>query len=235
MDVSSSRNLKKSRSYQVLKSIPFLACLSEEEFGELERLVIEKHFYKNDVILLEEDTPNFMYIVYSGKVKVVKISVDGKEQIVAIHKKGDFFGEMAILDGKTRSASVIAMEEVQVGLIHRNDFERLLNNTRVLREIISILCLRLREALLMFKVLSFADAEQRVRTILTHLSTQYGVKNQRGTLINVRLTHKDIAGYASVSRETVTRLLTRFLEAGEIELHDNKYILLKPSFSEKML
>jgi CRP/FNR family transcriptional regulator len=228
-------DIKKSKSHKTLRSIPFFACLSDEEFIDLERIVIEKHFHKNDVILLEEDTPNFVYVVYSGKVKVVRISTDGKEQIVAIHKKGDFFGEMAILDGKTRSASVIAMDDVQVGLIHRNDFERLLNNPKVLREIISILCSRLRGSLLMLKVLSFADAEQRIRAILTHLSTHYGVKDQRGILINARLTHKDIAGYASLSRETVTRILDRFVKAEEIELVDNKYILLKPSFSEKML
>jgi CRP/FNR family transcriptional regulator len=235
MTETTSSDIKKSKSHKILRSIPFLACLPDEEFTELERIVIEKHFHKNNVILLEEDTPNFMYVVYSGKVKVVRISSDGKEQIVAIHKKGDFFGEMAILDGKTRSATVIAMEDVHVGLIHRNDFERLLNNPKVLREIISILCSRLRGSLLMLKVLSFADAEQRIQAILTHLSTQYGVKDQRGILINARLTHKDIAGYASLSRETVTRILDRFVKAGEIEFLDNKYILLKPSFLEKML
>ena len=235
MSGSSSSNLKKVRIHKIIRSIPFLACLADEESNELEKIIIEKHFRKNEVILLEEDTPNFMYIVFSGKVKVVKISVDGKEQIVAMHKKGDFFGEMSILDGKTRSATVIAMEEMDVGLIHRNDFQRLLGNNKVVREIVAILCSRLRDALLMLKVLSFADAEQRVRAILTHLSEQYGVREQRGTLINVTLTHKDIAGYASVSRETVTRLIGRFQEAGEIELLGHKCILLKPSFGEKTI
>jgi len=235
MGKSPSSDLQQSRAHKVIQSIPFLACLADEEFAELERIILNKHFHKNDVILLEEDTPNFMYIIYSGKVKVVKISVDGKEQILAIHKKGDFFGEMALLDGKTQAATVIAMEEVHVGLIQRRDFERLLKNSKVLWELISILCARLRTALLMLKVLSFADAEQRVRAILTHLSTQYGVNDQQGTLLNLSLTHKDIAGYASVSRETVTRLLDRFVKSGEIEIIDKKRLLLKPAFFKKML
>jgi CRP/FNR family transcriptional regulator len=86
----------------------------------------------------------------------------------------------------------------------------------------------------MLKVLSFADAEQRVRSILAHLSTQYGVNDQQGTLINVRLTHKNIGDYTSLSRETVTRLLDRFVRSGEIEIIDNKYILLKSPFFKKI-
>jgi len=234
MAESASSDLQKSRAHKVIRSIPFLACLPEEEFTGLERIILKKHFKKNDVILLEEDTPNFMYIIFSGKVKIVKISADGKEQILAIHKKGDFFGEMAFLDGKTRSATVIAMEEVHAGLIKRSDFERLLKNPKILRELISILCARLRTALLMLKVLSFADAEQRVRSILAHLSTQYGVNDQQGILINVRLTHRDIADHTSLSRETVTRLLDRFVKSGEIELTANRYILLKSPFFEKI-
>jgi CRP/FNR family transcriptional regulator len=98
-----------------------------------------------------------------------------------------------------------------------------------------MLCLRLREAWLMQKVLSFADAENRVRVVLKHISTQYGTKDNRGTIITLKLTHKDIADYASVSRETVTRFLDKFAKDGEIEFLDNKYLLLKPPFKEKLL
>ncbi len=233
LHLSKARKLKPDN---FIKGIPFFACLSDQELFDLEQIIVEKHFPKNEVILLEEDTPNYMYIVYSGRVKVVQISVDGKEHILAIHKKGEFFGEMSLLDGKTSPATVIAMEDTYIGLIARSDFERyLLKNDKVLKEIISMLCLRLREAWSMLKVLSFADAQHRVRTVLRHISTQYGIKDQRGTIITLKLTHKDIAGYASVSRETVTRLLDRFSREGEIEILDNKYILLKPSFSEKTL
>jgi CRP/FNR family transcriptional regulator len=236
MNILPSSNFKQSKIYKIIKNIPFFACLSDEELTELQHIIIEKHFVKNELILMEEDTPNFMYIVFSGKVKAVKISTDGEEQILAIHKRGDFFGEMALLDGKTLPATVIAMEEVSAGLIARDTFEKyLLKNITMLRELIAVLCSRLREAWLMIKIISLADAEQRLRAILTHLSTQYGVTDMRGTLIAMRFTHKDIAGYASVSRETVTRFLRKFSKAGEIELVENKYILLKPSFAKKIV
>lgn len=217
----------------ILKSIPFFP-LSDEEISDLNHIFVVKHFLKNEVILMEEDTQRYMYIIYSGKVKVVHVSYDGREQILAIHGKGDFFGELALLDGKTSPATVIAMEDTDVGLLSKQDFERhLLKNEKVLREITSLLCARLREAWLRLKVLSFADAEQRLRAVLKLVSMNNGVKDQRGTILTIRLTHKDIAAYASVSRETVTRILDRFSHEGEIEFMDHKYILLKPLFFEK--
>lgn len=224
---------KKSRYFRFLKSIPLFACFSDEEIIELEKTIIEKDYAKNELILLEEDTSHYMYIVYSGKVKVVQIGVEGKERILAIHKRGDFFGEMAILDGKTTPATVIAMEPVTAGLMSKENFERtLLKNEKAQLEIISLLCSRLREAWLMLKVMSFADAEHRIRAVLGHLSSIYGVKDQRGTIVALRLTHKDIADYASVSRETATRFIDKFCKEGEIELLEHKQILLKPSFLE---
>nr|HOP40571.1 Crp/Fnr family transcriptional regulator [Geobacteraceae bacterium] len=151
------------------------------------------------------------------------------------HRQGDSFGEMALLDGKTAPASVIAMEDSEIGLLAQNDFEHfLLNNTKVARHIITILCERLRDSWGMLKVMSLADAEQRVRAALRQISSLYGVPDQRGTIIALKLTHKDIAEHASVARETVSRLLKRFARNNEIEILDGKYILLKPDFSRKI-
>ena len=219
---------------QVLEKIPFFACLRADDLTSIEHFILERDVKKNDIILWEEDTSKYMYIVFSGKIKVVQLSQDGKEQIVAIHRKGDFFGEMSLLDGKTLPAVVIAMENSTVGLISKKDFESFfLNNENVLRQIISLLCERLRESWLMLQVLGFTDAEQRVRAVLTHISSLYGVKDLRGTIIPFKLTHKDIANYTALARETVSRLLSRLCQAGDIEILDNKNIVLKPSFARK--
>lgn len=196
----------------------------------MKSFIIFKRFSKDEVILYEEDTSRYMYIIYSGKVKVVQVSEDGKEHILAIHKAGDFFGEMALLDGKTSPATVVAMEDTEIGLISKEVFENyLFMDKTFMQEIISMLCKRLRDAWLMIRVLSFADAEKRVRAVLKNISTQYGIKKEEGIMVNLKLTHKDIADYASVSRETVTRFIDKFVKSGEVEIY-NKYLLLKPSF-----
>jgi CRP/FNR family transcriptional regulator, cyclic AMP receptor protein len=230
------KETKRHKYRNMLESIPFFACFAEEDLSKVEEIIRETCFKKNNVILFEDETKNYMYIVFSGKIKVVQVREDGKEQIFAIHKKGDFFGEMALLDGKTQPANVVAMEDATVGLIAKNDFENyFLKNDTVLKQIIFLLCKRLRESWLMLRVLSFADAEQRVMAVLTHLSSIYGVKDLRGVIIPFKLTHKEIANYTALARETVSRLLSRLSQSGDIEILENKNIVLKPSFIKKSL
>ena len=224
-----------SKFEKLAKNIPFLSCLSEKEISELKNITIEKRYLKKQIVFHEEDTTNYLYFIYSGKLKVIQNSVDGKEKIMAIHKKGGFFGEMAILDGKTSPATVVALEDCEVGFISKSDFERyLMNNPRCLKEIVFMLCDRLRAAWMMLKVASFADTEHRIRAVLNNLGEQFGIKDQRGTIINLKLTHKDLAHFASTSRETTTRLLRRITIDGEIEILEHKYILLKPEFFKNM-
>jgi CRP/FNR family transcriptional regulator, cyclic AMP receptor protein len=223
--------ISRSNHEKILKGIMFFSSLAEDDLTKVDQIIIEKKFKKNSLILLEEETKNYMYIVFSGKVKVVQTHTEGRVQILAIHKKGDFFGEMALLDGKTQPASVLALEDTTVGLIAKADFESLLlKNESMTKQIIFMLCKRLRESWLMLRVLSFADAEHRVRAVLTHVGTLYGISDLRGTVIPLKLTHKEIADYAALARETVSRMMVRFSRAGEIEILDNKNIIIKPKF-----
>lgn len=216
---------------RMLRRLPFFASLTDDELSLLRATVKKKGFAKNSMILCEEDSNRYMYIVISGKVKVIRTGSDGKERIFAMHKRGDFFGEMAMLDGKTSPAAVVALEDTSVGLIAKDDFDRyLMTNPKVVEKIIGVLCSRLREAWMMLKVLSSADAEQRVRTVLELLADTHGVNDARGTIISVKLTHKDIAGYANLARETVSRLLTSLRREDEIEILDSHQIVLKRAF-----
>ena len=229
------RGTKSQDHLKILKSIPLFKPFSNEEIFDVLETITEKKYRKNAIVLSEDESNDFMYIVFSGRLKVVQISTEGKEQILVIRKKGDYFGEMSFLDGKTQPATVVAMEDAAVGLLSRNDFESIfLKNEKVLRQIIFMLCERLRESWFMLRALSFEDAENRVRGVLTHIGALYGVRDLRGIIIPLKLTHQEIADYASLARETVSRMLSRFSQAGEIEILDNKNILLKPSFTKKL-
>jgi CRP/FNR family transcriptional regulator len=138
---------------------------------------------------------------------------------------------MALLDGKTAPASVVSMEDADVGLISKEVFEKhLLSKEKVVKQLNSMLCSRLRESWLKIKVLSFADAEQKLRAVLKLLGDQVGISDMRGKIIPLRMTHQDIADYASISRETVTRIIDRLSKDQEVEVLSNKNILLKPPF-----
>lgn len=220
---------------RLLRGIPLFSSLDPDIFHEVQRRMVEKKFHKNQVVLMEEDTPNYLYVVYGGKVRVVHLGSDGSERILAVHKRGDVFGEMAMLDAQTAPATVIAMEDADIGLLSKEIFEEFfLKNEQVLLQLVAILCRRLREAQLVLKAIALPDAEQRLRSILNHLSLLHGVRDDRGTVIALRLTHKELAGYTSVSRETVTRLLHRLAEEGDLEMLENRTILLKDTFKEKL-
>lgn len=216
---------------QALQHLPFLRHLGAQELAELGQHVRERRFERNEVILFEEDAANFMYIVASGRVKVVQTSVRGKEKILAIHRKGEYFGEMAMLDGKAAPATVIAMEHTVVGIIGRDDFEQhFLGDVTILQKLNLLLCDRLREAWLMLRIASFADAEQKVRGVLHHLGTLHGVRESRGIILAIGLTKQEIASYASLSRETVSRIMNRLAGEGEIESLEGRKVLLLQKF-----
>ena len=82
---------------------------------------------------------------------------------------------------------------------------------------------------MMLKIMSFNSAEQRVRAVLKNIGHLYGVRDNRGVLVALKLTHQDIASYAAISRETASRILSRFSKDGEIEVLENRQLLLKSS------
>jgi len=141
---------------------------------------------------------------------------------------------MSLLDGKTAPATVIAHEDAIIGLLSKNDFEQhLLSNERIRGKILDLLCSQLRDSWAMIKILSFNNAEQRIMAVLDRMHELYGVVDDRGGLINVKLTHLQIANYASVTRETVTRVLNRLEKEAIIQILEDKNILLTKLFYER--
>jgi len=213
--MASTKDIQRSTARDIIRSIPFFSEISDEDINELERVIIRKKIAKNQIVLFEEDTGNYMYIIFSGRVRAVQLSDDGKEQILAIHKKGDYFGEMALFDGKTNPATVISMEDTEVGLLTKADFERIVyRNQTALHHFIGMLCLRLRESLLMLRIMSFADAEQRVRAVLKNMSTLYGIKESQGVILTLKHTHREHRQLRLRIPETASRLPEQIRQIG---------------------
>ncbi|MBU5638106.1 Crp/Fnr family transcriptional regulator [Geomonas sp. Red69] len=227
---TSSRNKHESN---IISSIPFFSSLTPDEVDQVEKLFRKKNYEKEQIVLYEEDTSSYMYLIYSGKVRVVKMNDEGKEQIITIHKKNDFFGEMSLLDNKTSPATIIAHEDSVIGLLHKSDFEQhLIRNDEIRRKIIELLCSRLRESWEMIKILSFnaENAQDRVLSLLDRLGELYGVRDDRGVIIDVKMTHQQMASYASVTRETMSRVLRSLEKSDVISILDSKAILLNKNF-----
>ena len=217
-----------------LRKIQLFSTLSTDEIEKLKLVLHIKKFRKNEIILFEEDTNEYMYAILSGKVKVYRTTEDGKEFILAVHGEGEFFGEMSLIDQKTSPATVVAMTDSEVALLSRRDFFLLIqSNPKLLEQLLLILCGRLRDSWQRVEMLNFKNASHRVKILLLMLARDHGIEQEQGEiLLNFKLTHQDIADMTGLTRETVTRVIDRWQRDGEISVKKGKLLLLKKAFIE---
>ena len=213
----------------LIRRVPLFSTLSDSEFNNLQSVFLIRSFRRNQVIFMEEDTGKYMYIVLSGKLKVTKTTPGGKETVLAIHQPGDFFGEMTLLDGKTAPATVSAMEDCRIATISGSDFRKyLMRNEKVVGQIIQVLCSRLRQVWAQVQSLSYSTADARIRGTLLQLSRKHGVPDARGIIIDLKITHQELAGMVGTSRETVTRTLARLQRSHAVQIDGRRIIVLNP-------
>jgi len=217
-----------------LKNVPLFNSLNDEELSNISSKIEIKRFRKNQIILPEEDSNEFMYIIIFGKVKVYQTSIEGKEVIVAMHKSGDYFGEMSLLDGKTVPATVQAVQDTLTAIISKKDFYALIHRQRkVLDNLLRMLCTRLRESWFRMRILSFNTASQRIKGLLFMLMSDYGESADGGIVLNIKLTHQEVANMTGLSRETVTRIINRWQRKGMVSLTKDRTIRLHAEFLKK--
>lgn len=218
-----------------LRKTEIFSSLTNTEMDQIINKMVFKQFKKNETILYEEDTNEFMYIILLGKVKAVRTTEDGKEIILAMHKSGSFFGEMSLIDGKTSPASVVATEDSLLAIINKKDFFSIVFlHNKVTGNLLKILCSRLRRCWDTIQLLNFNNASQRTKMLFLMLSDDYGEKTPEGIVLNIKLTHQDISDMTGLTRESVTRVIDKLQKSKEIII-DKKSICLTPAFMQDEL
>ena len=211
-----------------LKLVPLFSSLNDEELDAINRHSFTNKYPKNNIILVENETGDTLYIILKGKVKVIKISESGEEIILAILNDGEFFGDMSLMDGKPRSATVVSIEDSELLLIKRNDFENVIEkNPRIALKLLKELTTRLRNADEFIGSLVFLNVSGRIAGILVQLSKERGIKTDEGVLIKSRPSHQELASMVGATRETVTRVLKQLenkqyisMTGKDITIHD---------------
>jgi len=224
-------------STEFLSYVPIFSVLPAETLTMIEKIGTIKMYKKNDVVLMEEEAGTALFVIVKGKVKVARSSNDGREVILTILSESDFFGEMAILDGLTRSATVTSIEESELFLIQRNDFLNLLREfPEISISLLQELTKRLRSADAKIKALSLKDAEGKVATVILQLADDIGkIKHGKVEIEKLPL-QQDLANMAGTSRETISRTLHSFAKKGLIELDGTKLSILDyEKFKEKFI
>ncbi|HPC35085.1 MAG TPA: Crp/Fnr family transcriptional regulator [Candidatus Marinimicrobia bacterium] len=211
---------------EILKNIPLFADLKDDIIQQIYDLMQKRSYKKGNIILMEEEFGDTLFILCKGSVKITRVGEDGREVILSILGEGDFFGEMSILDGENRSANVIALEDTSVLILKRGDFLDLLEkHPRIAIALLQEMATRLRRSDRQIEGLSLSDAENRIAMCLLRLAEDLGVIKQGKVVIENLPYQQDIANMAGTSRETVSRMLTLLQRKGYIQKHGRRLII----------
>ena len=211
---------------EFLRRVPLFRDLDADALGAVARACIERRYDRGQVIFAEEETGQTMYLVVSGRVKVSRWLASGREVILAFHPAGDYFGEMALIDGETEPATVTAVASSAILSLDRARFLALLQRPPFALALLRELCKRCRDAWKQVELLTHEAAESRVRMVLHQLCEQSGVATPTGTRIDVPITHRELASIAGVSRETVTRVLGLLVEQKVVHVGDGRRLVV---------
>lgn len=211
---------------RLLRSIPIFSGLGETDLERIARLCVHKSCAPNQVILVEEESGQFLFIIKRGSVKVSHLSEDGREVMLSILNVGDFFGEMALLDGRGRSANVTALVETELLVLRRADFLGLLEeypqiSIALLRELGG----RIRASDSHISSLSLKDATGRVAMALIHVAEKTGRRHGQEMIIPKLPIQQDLANLAGTARETISRAMGQFEQMGYLQRQGRKMVI----------
>ena len=222
---------------KLLLNVPIFSNLDDNQISFILSKMTKKNYSKSEIILMEDEVGDTFFIILEGSVKVTRDSEDGREVILAVLSSGNFFGEISLLDGKTRSANAIAVEKTSLMILKRNDFLQLIKEIpQISISLLSELAKRIRKTDEQVENLAFSDAEKRIGISILSISEQLGVIKNGLVKIPKLPFHQDIANMAGTSRETVSRTIKLF-EDKKILTRDGRALtifdfnLFKKSFS----
>lgn len=192
--------------------------LPAEKAEALETITRRRSFQPGQIVCHKGDPGDAMYIILQGQVKIVLPSEGGEEAVLAVFEQGDFFGELSLIDGEPRSATIVATERTEALVLYRNDFlEYLKRSPEAAFDLLLVLSRRLRRTDELIADAAFLDVPGRLAKRLLELSERYGRPGSEGTtMIRLRLTQRDIAAMIGATRESVNKHLRSFTAQGMI-------------------
>ncbi len=211
-----------------LRNVSLFESLDQQELEALSDVTFTRTFSKDNVIILAEEEGDTLFILKKGQVKVSIVSEEGREVILSLLGPGSVFGELSLLDGKPRSANVVATEETDLLMLRRADFLQLIYKTpQIATALLAELATRMRKTDRQIEGLALLDVTSRISDTLLQLATEQGAETADGVTIESRPTHQELANMSGTTRETVSRVLKRLEGQGYINRNGRKITILR--------
>ena len=217
------------RALGLLRKCDVLVDISSEILSQLLPNVKVGTFRPRQVIYLPGDRAQGVHFLSSGRIKISKVTRDGKELTLAYRTEGDFFGEPCLLEGGPREEMAEAMDPSLTVEVDRELLDGMLRTNGVASyRFTRALIARRKDLETRVEQLIFKDVGAKLAELLLNLGLEHGIADQRGTVVGLKITHQEMANLIGSTRETVSLTLSQFKRKGLIQTEGRKVILADP-------
>lgn len=200
---------------KLVARIPLFASLEPEARRPLAQLIRLRRYSARQVVVWEGEAGGTLFLSLSGYFKAITTGGDGKEMLLSIMGPGEVFGELSVLDGQPRSASVITLEPGELACIERAAlFELMAASPRLAIGLIEVLAQRVRTLTKRYETISTLDVSQRLAQVLVSLAQKHGQRDGSRVRIPVRLSQSDLGSMVGATRESVNKQFRKWTESG---------------------
>jgi CRP-like cAMP-binding protein len=198
-----------------------------DDFESAGLRVVERRFGPKDTIFTPGDPDDQLYFLLSGAVRLYKIYGDYKEATTALLKDSGVFGKLNLVEGRWQDVFAEAVTDARVVSIQKASLERVIkSNPEFALRLFSSLSERLRQSDEVIESLLHREVSTRLATLLVNLAERFGEEGDADLLIDVRLTHQDLANMIASTREAVSKVMSEFQRYGVIETRNRKIAIL---------
>jgi len=209
-----------------LRKTPLFASLTDDEIRALTGRVSKKQLQRGELLFGEGDPCKGLYFVVSGKIRIFKLSVTGREQVLAIEGPGSSFAELPVFDGGSYPAAASASEDAELLFISRKDFQNFCReHPEVALKVIAVVGTRLRRLVGIIEELSFTTVRQRLIALILQLAEAGGTASEGGVRLELTKSHQDFAAELGTVRELISRNLSRLQAEGFLEVEGRKLVV----------
>ena len=214
---------------EALARSPLLGGLPQESLSRLARAARRRTFRRGEVIFHQGDPGDSLHLLQQGRVKVALDAESGDEAVIAILSPGDMFGELSLVDGEPRSATVVALEPVETASLARSDLLRCLReHPAAMERLLTALAGMVRRADEGMADLVFLDLEGRLVKKLLELAADHGRAADGAVEIELPMTQEDLAAMIGATRASVNKLLGWYEDRGAIERRGRRIAIFDP-------
>ena len=214
-------------THSLLAQVPLFSGLAPGELDGLTALIRRHRYEEGEVIFHEGDAGTALYVIEKGEVKIVLGSSEGKDVVLSLLGPGDFFGELALLDGEPRSADAVAKETSHLLILQRDDFLRfMIEQPQVAVNLMAVLSRRLRRVDQLVHDAAFLDVRTRLIRALLELAQTRGRPGPQGVVIDSRLTQSDLANMVGATRESINKWLRYYTRKGLLHHYRGQITLM---------